>query len=179
MSGFGAVLSFSIRGSLQNARFPNVGTIDEPQAFKTKADVKSKTTASSDPTRPMRAVIAKKEVVAVSRSICVHLCIGLGALICSAPGVFCVVAAEPASARQCAEADLVLMHRLTDEAQTSVASSSRLVQAAMLRLDARAACRAGDYDRGTALFAEADALTLDAWRMWRVPETDFSSNNVR
>ena len=49
----------------------------------------------------------------------------------------------------------------------------------MLRLDARAACRAGDYDRGTALFAEADALTLDAWRMWRVPETDFSSNNVR
>jgi hypothetical protein len=135
--------------------------------------------APSNPTRPMRAVIAKKEVVAVSRSIFVHLSIGLGALLCSAPGVLCSAAAEPASARQCAEADLVLMHRLTDEAETSVASSSRLVQAAMKRLDARAACSTRDYDGGVALFAEAYALTLDDWRMWRVPGTDFSSNNVR
>ena len=106
----------------------------------------------------------------MSRSISVHLTIGLGAFLCSAPGVFCSAAAEAASVRQCAEADLALMHRLTDEPATSVAAPSRLAQAAMKGLDARAACRAGDYERGLALYAEASGLALDMWRMWRVPQ---------
>jgi len=106
----------------------------------------------------------------VSRSISVHLTIGLGASLCSAPGVFCSAAAEPASVRQCAEADLALMHRLTDEPATSVAAPSRLAQAAMKGLDARTACRAGDYERGLALYAEAYGLTFGVWRMWRVPQ---------
>ena len=69
-------------------RFQMWGAIDESQAFKTKADVNSKTTAPSDPTRPMRAVIAKKEVVAVLRSISVHLAIGLGAFSAPRPAFF-------------------------------------------------------------------------------------------
>jgi hypothetical protein len=147
-----------------------VGTIDEPHAFKSKADVKSKT-SSIGPIRMMRAVIAKKEVVAVSRSISVHLTFCLGAFLCSAPGVLCSVTAESASVRQCAEADLALMHRLTDEPATSVTLPDRLAQAAMKALDARAACRTGDHSRGLVLYAEAYGLTIDAWRIWRMPET--------
>jgi hypothetical protein len=149
-----------------------VGTIDEPQAFKSNADVKSKTSAPSVPTRLMRAAIAKKEVVAVSRSISVHLTFCLGAFLCSAPGVLWSVTAEPASARQCAEADLALLHRLTDEPATSVALPSRLAQAAMKALDARAACRAGDHSRGLVLYTEAYGLMIDAWRIRQILEKE-------
>jgi hypothetical protein len=112
----------------------------------------------------------KKDLAAVSRSISVHLTIGLGAFLCSASGVFCSAAAEPGSARQCAEADLALMHKLTDEPATSVVVPTRLAQAAMKGLDARAACRAGDYDRGLALFAEAHGLTLGVWRVPQIAQ---------
>jgi hypothetical protein len=81
--------------------------------------------------------------------------------LCSLSGALPSAAAQPATARACAKADLALMHRIADEHGTSTAAASRLTRAAMKAIDARAACRAGDYARGLVLYSEADVLTRD------------------
>jgi hypothetical protein len=73
-------------------------------------------------------------------------------------GAFTSAAAQPDTALACAKADLVLMHKLADEQGTSTAAASRLTRAAMKAVDARAACRRGDYGAGLALYLEADVL---------------------
>jgi hypothetical protein len=88
-----------------------------------------------------------------------HVAVVLGAALCFAPGVFSSAAAQPDTAQACAKADLALMYRLADEHGTSTAEPSRLVRAAMMVIDARAACRQQDYTRGLVLYSEADALT--------------------
>jgi hypothetical protein len=67
-------------------------------------------------------------------------------------------ATEAASALACAKADLALLHKLADEPGASALTAARLAQASVRVLDARAACRAGQYANGIDLYAEADAL---------------------
>jgi hypothetical protein len=86
----------------------------------------------------------------------------LAAALCSAAAVLSPVAARPATAQVCAKADLALMHKLSDEHGTSTAAPGRLVLAAMQMIEARAACRAGDYEKGVALYSDAEKLTAQA-----------------
>jgi hypothetical protein len=69
------------------------------------------------------------------------------------------VAAEPDTALACAKADLALMHKLADEHGVSTAAASRLARAATKAIEARAACREGDYRKGLVLYSDAEALT--------------------
>ena len=83
----------------------------------------------------------------------------LGAALCSVSVALSSVIAQPDTALACAKADLALLHKLADEHGTSTAGASRLVRAAMKMIEARAACREGDYKRGLVLYSDADALT--------------------
>jgi hypothetical protein len=82
----------------------------------------------------------------------------LGAALCSVSAVSSV-AAQPTTAQACAKADLALMYKLADEHGISTAPASRLTRAAFKMIEARAACRKGDYRRGLVLYSDADALT--------------------
>ncbi len=79
--------------------------------------------------------------------------------MCSVSGALSSVIAQPDTALACAKADLALIHKLADEHGTSTAGAGRLVRAAMKMIEARAACREGDYGRGLVLYSDADALT--------------------
>jgi hypothetical protein len=102
---------------------------------------------------------SQKETIAVSHfhSACVAAI--LGAALCCGSGAFTSVIAQADTAQACAKADLALMHRLADEHGTSAAPASQLTRAAMKVIEARAACRGGEYARGLVLYSEADALT--------------------
>jgi hypothetical protein len=107
---------------------------------------------------------ANKETIAVSRFHPVSpIAIALGAILCTMPVVRLPAAAEQSYAA-CAKADLALIYKLADEHGTSTAAPDRLVQAARRMIEARAACRAGNYTAGLALYAEADALAGTAPR---------------
>jgi hypothetical protein len=54
------------------------------------------------------------------------------------------------------------MYKLADEYGMSTAAPGRLVLAALRMIDARAACRAGDYEKGAALYSDAERLTAEA-----------------
>ena len=82
----------------------------------------------------------------------------LAAALCSMAAVGSV-AAQPGTVQACAKADLALMHKLADEHGTATAAPSRLTRAALKVIEARAACRQGDYSRGLVLYSDADALT--------------------
>jgi hypothetical protein len=85
-------------------------------------------------------------------SLAVIVCVGLAARSIAAG------AAEPAGAPACARADLAIMYKLGDERDPSAVASVRLAQAGLRVLDARAACRTGNYASGIDLYAEAAAL---------------------
>ena len=95
----------------------------------------------------------------MSRFHSVHIAAVLGAALCSLSGALSSVAAQSDTAQACAKADLALMHKLADEHGTSTAPARRLTLAAMKVIEARAACRQGNYRRGLVLYSDADALT--------------------
>ena len=99
--------------------------------------------------------INKKETLAVSRSCFIPLAVS----VWMTTAHILAGAAEAASALACAKADLALMSKLADERDPTEVTSLRLAQASMRVLDARAACRAGNYANGIDLYTEADALT--------------------
>jgi hypothetical protein len=96
-----------------------------------------------------------RETTAVSRSWFIGLVLGAWAtnLLVTAS------AAEPASALACANADLALIYQLAGEPHPSPLISTQLAMASMRMLDARSACRSGEYAAGIILYREADALT--------------------
>ena len=93
----------------------------------------------------------------MSRFHSAHLAAVLGAAVCFLSGAS--VAAQPNTALACAKADLALMHKLADEHGTATAPARRLTLAALKVIEARAACRQGNYRRGLVLYSDADALT--------------------
>jgi hypothetical protein len=90
-----------------------------------------------------------------------QLALAVGAALSSAPVVVSSVAAQPNTALACAKADLALMYKLADEHGTATVAADLLARAALKVIDARAACRGGDYARGLVLYSEADALTSE------------------
>ena len=95
----------------------------------------------------------------MSRSCFISLAVGVWMATVLPPGLVPAGAGEPASALACAKADLALMYRLADEPDATAATPIRLAQAGMRVLEARAACRTGNYANGIEFYAEADALT--------------------
>ena len=91
-----------------------------------------------------------------------HMAAVVGAALCCVSGALSSVPAQQHTALACAKADLALMHKLADEHGTATATASRLARAAMKVIEARGACRGGDYARGLVFYAEAEALTADA-----------------
>jgi hypothetical protein len=98
----------------------------------------------------------------VSRYSLISLAVSIWMAKILSPGFVPARAAEPASALACAKADLALMYKLADEPDPTAVTPTRLAQAGMRALDARAACRGGNYADGTILYGEADALTAAA-----------------
>ena len=99
-----------------------------------------------------------RETIAVSRSCFTSFAVGVLAAAVLAIAPVSVTATDAANALACAKADLAMLHKLMDEAEPPVFTSTRLAQASMRVLDARAACRAGKYADGVDLYAQADAL---------------------
>ena len=93
------------------------------------------------------------------RSCLILLTVGMWMATVLPPALAPAGAAEPATALVCAKADLALMYRLADEPDATAATPIRLAQAGMRVLEARAACRTGNYANGIEFYAEADALT--------------------
>jgi hypothetical protein len=89
--------------------------------------------------------------------------IALGVTLWPMPGV---KAGGSATAQACAKADLALMQKLEDD---DGAAKERLAKAVMRMIEARRLCWAGDYARGLALYAEAEALTGSALLPSRKP----------
>lgn len=94
----------------------------------------------------------------MSRLYFISLAVSVWVTAVLAPALVPAAAAEAASALACAKADLALMHKLADEPEPTAVTSIRLAQASMHVLEARAACRSGNYANGLALYWDADVL---------------------
>ncbi len=85
---------------------------------------------------------------------------GLGAALCILSGAPAAIAEPASTALTCAKADLALMHKLADEHGVSTAAPALLARAATKMIEARAACREGDYRMGLVLYSDAEALAV-------------------
>jgi hypothetical protein len=98
----------------------------------------------------------------MSRSCLISLAVSVWVTMAHPSGLVPAGAADLASASACAKADLALMYRFSDEPNAAAVTSIRLAQAGMRVLEARAACRVGNYADGIILYGEANALTAAA-----------------